>query len=249
MPARASFHQEVPTVVPFVGCKSVREAESLEVPKEFYAEPYRGRRVIVHLPGQTAQRLAYYKSEQSFGVLAPRGWHCFCLFGSRGSTLYVSPLAVDTVQVLSPISTAITGPAVEIDRAYGGTSGRYEVARVIARVFPKRRSFVDNLIEGKRKEGIESASGFPFGPYPNDKLTYRNANIVEFETPANMEGLGTQSTLKKNSDPIRGVAILLGKTPDLVQLSVRLPPQSRDLSAMIIHQVEANAAHTGSHQN
>jgi len=44
------------------------------------------------------------------------------------------------------------------------------------------------------------------------------------ETPANGEGLGTTSRLKKNAHSISGVEILIGETPDLVHLAVRLSP-------------------------
>ena len=80
-----------------------------------------------------------------------------------------------------------TGSAIEIAVSSGGTSGRFEVAKVIARVFPAYKQFAQNVIA----EGIEPASDFPSGPYSNDKLTYRAKNIVEFETPANTAGLGT----------------------------------------------------------
>jgi hypothetical protein len=208
-PARTSLQQKISAVVPFVGCKSSRILEPMEVPKEFYADPYRGKPLVLRVPAQIAQRLAYYKSEHEIGALAPRGWHCFDLYESRGATLYVSPQAIDTVPVLSRISIGLTGPAIEIDYAYGGTSGRYEVARVIARVFPNHRVFVESLIKRWSKEGIGSG-----GP-----------------------------------DPIRGVAILVGGTPDLVQLSARLPANLADLEPTIIHQVERDAAHAPDYPN
>jgi hypothetical protein len=76
-PATTSFQQEVGAVVPFVGCKSTRVLDPMEMPDEFYANPYRGKPIAVHLPAEITQRLAYYKSEHLLGVLAPRGWHCF----------------------------------------------------------------------------------------------------------------------------------------------------------------------------
>jgi hypothetical protein len=67
----------------------------------------------------------------------------------------------------------------------------------IARVFPAHRAFVRKVIA----EGIEPTSDFPFGPYPNDKLTYKNKEMVEYETPAHKDGLGTQSRLQKSYWP------------------------------------------------
>ena len=108
---------------------------------------------------------------------------------------------------------------------------------IAARVFPAYKKYVQRVIAEK----IRPASDFPFGPYPHDKLIYRRRNIVEFETPANTEGLGTCSLLQSNSTPIAGVAILSGEETDLFQLSLRLPEKDRDLLQAIIRQVESDA--------
>lgn len=44
-------------------------------------------------------------------------------------------------------------------------------------------------------------------PYLKDRLTYRGKEMVEFETLANTEGLGTRSRMQKNGGPVRGVVI------------------------------------------
>ncbi|HKV63750.1 MAG TPA: hypothetical protein VJO16_17715 [Candidatus Acidoferrum sp.] len=62
--------------------------------------------------------------------------------------------------------------------------------------------------------------------------------MVEYETPANTEGLGTNSRLKKNAYPISGTAILIGDTPDLMFLAVRLSPDLTALASAIIQQLE-----------
>jgi hypothetical protein len=220
-------------VVPFIGCKSDGQVGPIDTPT--------GQAPAMKIPSDLAQRLAYYKAEYGVGVLAPRGWHCFSTYGSNGSSLFVSPAAIDTTELFSTDWKGFSGPAIQISVAYGGTSGRFQVAKVIARVFPDRRQFVHDVIA----EGIEPASSFPAGPYPQDKLTYQSKSVVEFETPANTEGLGTASRLQANSNLIRGVAILLSDDDtSLVQLSARLPEQDRDLIAAIIRQTEheANAA-------
>lgn len=61
---------------------------------------------------------------------------------------------------------------------------------------------------------------------------------MEFQTPANTTGLGTQSRLAANSRPIHGVAILSGKEPDLVQLSMRLPNRNPSLEQAIIDRLK-----------
>jgi hypothetical protein len=112
------------------------------------------------------------------------------------------------------------------------------VAEIIARAFPDYREFVRGVIA----EGIEPASSFPLGPYPTDKMTYRNKKVVEFETPSNSNGLGTHSRLQTNADPIRGVAILFGQEPSLVQASVRLSAEDQILIQIVVRQIEREVA-------
>lgn len=119
---------------------------------------------------------------------------------------------------------------------YGGTSGRYNVAQIVARVFPAYRAFALRALEG-----IEIP--IPSGPYPKDTVTYTSKTIVEYQTPAQTEGLGNfDSWLGKNQMPIAGAAVLIvdtppnpsGDPPDVVRLSVRLPPNSTRLTPTII---------------
>jgi len=214
--------------VPFVGCKSDGQVGPLPAPK--------GTEKVVRIDAGTAQRLAYYRA--GLGVLAPRGWYCFEIYGSGGSTLFVSPQPIKGDELFSSTWPGLTGPGILINYADGDTSGRDTVGRVIARVFPKRKAFVQNIIESD----LGLASDFPFGPYPNDKLVYHGDRIVEYQTPAHSEGLGTMSPLQPSGDPIYGVAILEGDTPDLLLLTVRLPPDMHDLVSKIIQQVEREDA-------
>ena len=184
-----------------------------------------------------AQRLAYYKAQYGPGVLAPRGWHCFSTYGSNGSSLFVSPDPIDSKMLFSDDWKGFAGPAIQISFSFGDTSGRFEVAMIIARVFPAYKQFVQNVIA----EGIEPASDFPSGPYAKDKLTYRSKKVVEFETPANSEGLGTDSRLLPNAGPIDGVAIITGADTDLIQLFARVSDNDRDLIPFIVKQAESDA--------
>lgn len=217
-------------MVPFVGCASDGMAGPQAAPT--------GQSLAVQIPAATAQRLAYYKAEYGPGALAPRGWHCFSNYGSDGSNLFVSPDPINPSDLSSMDWKGFTGQVVEVSEMDGGTSGRFEVAKIIARVFPAYKSFAQNVIA----EGIEPASDFPFGPYPSDKLTYRGKNIVEFETPANAQGLGTDSRLQANASPIDGVAIIAGADTDLVQLSARVPASDSDLIPAMVGQAEKQAA-------
>ena len=222
--------QEAPVVhVPFVGCRSDGMIGPLPAPK--------GAAVVVQMDASTSQRLAYYKAENSPGVLGPRGWYCFGTNSSAGSDLFVAPQPIKTDDLFS--STRFTGPAIQVRGIIGGTSGRFDVARFIARLFPAQKAFVQSVI----KEGLKPASEFPFGPYPKDKLTMRSDAIVEYQTPPNSEGLGTMSELQKNDNPIDGVVILDSETRDFfVQyLAVRLPSDIHDLTSHIVKQWERNS--------
>lgn len=220
---------EKTVTVPFVGCKSDGQVGPVKAPT--------GNRKIVQIPASTAQHLAYYKAEHGSGVLAPRGWYCFSTYGSNGSNLFISPKPITSAELFSDSWKGFPGPAIQVSISLGDTSGRFRVAQVIARIFPAYKKFVEQVTEEK----IEPAGSFPFGPYPKDKLDYRGKNIAEYITPGNAEGLGTHSRLERNADPISGVAILVGQTPDLLQLSMRLPKEQRDLGATIMQHFERNA--------
>jgi hypothetical protein len=222
--------QELSSVVPFVGCKSDGQVGPEREPK--------GESKILPIATEKAQQLAYYQAKQGVGVLAPRGWFCFGTYGSNGTNLFVSPQPMDAKTLFSTSWKGFSGTVIQVSVEYGGTSGRFGVAQAIARVFPDHRAFVQKIIA----EGSEPASAFPFGPYPNDKLTYKNKETVEYETPAQADGLGTQSRLQKNGHAIRGVAILVGEDPDLLSLAIRLPSEKNDVTPIIIQEMEREAA-------
>ena len=215
---------------PFVGCGSDGPSDPREAPK--------GTNTSVPITIKAAQMLASYGSPEGLRVLAPRGWHCLGLYSSGGDSLYVVPQPIDE----SPIGrSGFAKPIIEISHSFGNTSGRSAVAEVIARVFPAHKAFATHVVE----QGL--GGPFKFGPYPKDALTYRSDRGVEYKTPAQTDGLGTHSWLKKNGNPIEGVAMLIGQTPDLVLLSVRLPPELNGLASVIVHQVERDAERSDRH--
>ena len=226
-----------PARVPFVGCASDGQMGPVDAPT--------GKDKYLRMPPETANRLAYYvAAHPKLGVLAPRGWHCLGVYGSDGATLYVSPEPLDSKTVLSSKWTGLTGPAIQLSVLSAETSGRFAVARVVARAFPTAKSFVDGVIN----EHIEPASSFVFGPYPTDKLVYldKEKQIVEFETPAQTEGLGTHSRLQKSALPIHGVALLIaaegGPLEELILLDVRLPTDLSDLTPSILLRLQRETA-------
>jgi hypothetical protein len=222
--------------VPFVGCNSDGQTGPVAAP--------RGVAKLLPISPAEASALAFYSTGGSSGVLAPRGWYCFGTYGSSGSTLIVAPQPLKADDLFAPHWRGNTGPSVQVSFSSGETSGRFDVAKVIARVFPAHKSFVEGII----KDEMGSPSDFPFGPYPNDKLTAKGARIVEFQTPPHSEGLGTTPSLQANAYPISGVAILQSEAPDLVMLRLRLPPEMNNLAAPIIRGVERENAGSLSHR-
>jgi hypothetical protein len=218
-------------MVPFVGCEADGQAGPQGAPS--------GRPVQLSISPKDAARLAYYESGLGRGVIGPRYWHCFQTYGSSGGALIVSPEPIDRKTVFSLRNDGLVGPVIELVYYNGGTSGRMSVAGLIARVFPSRMAFVREVVE----MFPFLSNDFPPGPYPGDRLTYKGDDIVEYETPAQTDGLGTHSKmLKKSTAPIRGVVMLVDSTPDSYFLSVRLPSGMTDLAPMIIQQVERDAA-------
>jgi hypothetical protein len=211
--------------VPFVGCAGDGQTGPVAAPK--------GAPKAVAIDAAAARQLAFYQAPDSFGVLAPRGWKCFYLYGSSGARLTVAPSG----NLQDTAAPPLTGPAVVATLDFGGTSGRFAVAKYSARLFPKlEQAFIAGVIA----EGIEPKENFPAGPYPADKLTYKNARLVEFETPANADGLGTSDQLQKNSLGITGMATLKDTPdgPNFFLLTVRLPANQAALAPAIVSQAE-----------
>ena len=180
--------------VPFVGCPADGQTGPIPPPQSVNAPPT--------VSDGMQPRLAYYASTD-LGVLAPRGWHCFETYGSNGATLWVTPSAIGA-RDLPGNRLVAPGPAIVISRIYGGTSGRFTVAKIVARVFPSSWSYARGVIAEK----IEPERDFVFQPFPADILIRRGPNLVEFTTPANDEGLGTFHALAKSRMPVTGIAIL-----------------------------------------
>jgi hypothetical protein len=197
----------------------------------------KGTSRFVPISSEDAQALAYYESADGIGLLAPRGWHCSGASGSGGYVLFLSPKPIH--HGMSGWA-GLEGAAIEVNHMYGGTSGRYNVAQIIARVFPAYRAFAVRALE-------MFDLPVPSHPYPKDTLRYIGKMIVEYKTPAQTDGLGNfDSWLGKNDMTIVGAAILLvdpppnpnGDLPDAVRLSVRVPPDLTRLTPEIVRYVE-----------
>ena len=209
--------------VPVVGCRTSVQGEDEGPPDKIGPLP--------KLPEREASALSYYVSSY-FTVLAPRGWHCAGLSGSSAFMLFV---AADAADVNAPPSDGIKGPALQITKSFSGTSGRFDVAQISARLFPQNRKFVQSVID----EGMQPASNFPTEPYPGDKIVRRTSDIVEFTTPAGQEGMGTHSWLAKGDLPIHGTAILdMNDEGNIITAEIRLPVDQEKLAEAILKHVE-----------
>jgi hypothetical protein len=220
--------------VPTVGCPQDGQVGPREKP------PLPGT-VHLRLPAAAGPRLAYYSTSESpgTGVLGPRGWDCFGVYGSDGSQLYVVPQKMSG-EILGRPRRIKDGPAIVRGISFGETSGRFAVAHVAARLFPKARKFVDAV----RDEGIDARENYKFVPWTDDRIKYLADFVVSFTTPAGREGAGTASALTPGQQPISGLIIAHGigddadqtsdaNSPYLSTLTVRLSPRDVDLYAAI----------------
>ena len=209
-----------PARVPFVGCPQDGQLGPQPAPLRGNVPP---------VPAAAAEQLAFYASHD-VGVLAPRGWHCFGLEGSDGSILIVTPER-HSAQELFNAAVPLRGPVVQRSFRFGGTSGRFEVARVIARAFPAQMAFARQVAA----EGI--GDPLPNGPYPTDRMVRLRPNAVGYRTPAGAEGLGTDSRLAPGDRPIDGLVVLDTSAGDtnLIKIDVRLPAAQAGLATPILN--------------
>jgi hypothetical protein len=206
---------------PFVGCAGDGMSGPFPAPSDDGKSPL--------LSPYDAAALAYY-SVGDWGVLAPRGWHCFDSYGSDGAVLTISP-RLRSANDLPKNYGKLAGPMIVMNFINGGTSGRFEAAHVAARIFPIARPFVQGVIN----EQLEPASHFSFTPYPYDIVTRLDPNRIEFETPAQTIALGTRIQLAPDANLIRGIAILESSDPpNILVLNVRLPSDLRYLTPIIV---------------
>jgi hypothetical protein len=213
-----------PMRVPFVGCPS---------DGQMGPEPAPHSGTVPRLPAAAAAGLAYYSASGAWGnhaVLAPRGWYCFGLYGSNGSMLIVTPQRLGARELLGHDSHPLRGPGVQSTVSLGGTSGRFEVARIIARAFPAQMDFARRVAA----EGLDDP--LPSGPYPTDRMVRLRPTAVGYRTPAGRQGLGTSSRLAPDDRPIDGLAILDAHGDwALTKLDVRLPATQAALATTILN--------------
>jgi hypothetical protein len=119
---------------------------------------------------------------------------------------------------------SVKGRGVMAIESYGGTSGRFDVAEVSARIFP---DVMADFIARVKAEGF---------PYPDDQYTYLNPKLVKFTTPAHHDGIGT-GIFVPSADPVRGVVSLAAgdeRETNLLQYDLRLSPSDDRLAHALI---------------
>jgi hypothetical protein len=171
-----------------------------------------------------ADRLSFYKAEYAPLVLAPRGWQCSGRYGSGGGFVLVVPD--------EDAERATAGPAVYAAIWIGGTSGRMAVGELRARTLPRGLSEPSEPIDEVR-------------PFPGDVLMRGTPRIVEYTTPANTEGLGTEHAgLEPSALPVHGVVRFEGPESELNArlLAVRLPAELDEAIPVIVAHAASGAS-------
>jgi Caspase domain len=223
-----SAANKVKSSVPFVGCDSDGQVGPQKPPT------IEGLLVQVDLPREASGNLEYYGSKiMQGGVLAPKSWYCYVTSGSNGDSLFVFPEPISPSDFLSGTWKGFNGAAIQLTKLFGGTSGRFGIAKVIARAFPLHKQFALDVMN----EGIVPREHFNFVKFSDDIVENIGANVVEYETPAFKDGLGTISRLVPGGSPIDGILIIQPGDTDLISAAIRLPPEIAGLAPIIIEHV------------
>jgi hypothetical protein len=198
------------------------------------ARPRAGASMPAPVDGRMAQQIAFYRSLNSPGVYAPRGWQCRGWDGSNGTILVVTPHRLEPPYYPLPV---IAGPVVMIQTSDAGSSGRFHVAIVAAQLFAL---IADEYIATIRQEHVISDSAWQPEPDPDDQIQYISDRLVQFTTPANRTGLGTDGMFEMSDWAVTGLIILNLERDvnSLTEVRVRLTPALNAVAATIM-QLEA----------
>jgi hypothetical protein len=116
----------------------------------------------------------------------------------------------------------------------GGTSGRFSAATYAARLFPARAA---TFIQKVKDEGVVPPSDLEPEPYPMDTLRNLSDLVVEFTTPPNNRGLGTDGYLNPSQHAISGIAVLDvsdPQSPNLSILRMRLEAKAEQMEHVLL---------------
>ena len=165
-------------------------------------------RVLV--PEGAASGLTYYSAFEGAGsgLVAPKGWDCFGTYGSAGSHLYITPNRLNTPILERPDKVG-GGPVIIDNHLIGGTSGRFPIAQLSARIFPLARAFVQRV----RAMGLDDPKTYVFKPWPADRLNRLSDFVVSYVTPSNTDGVGTIFGPTPGPELISGLVFLRSLSP------------------------------------
>lgn len=206
-----------PSQVPFVGCPSHGLAGPVAAPADAPQS--------IAAPAASARRLALYRG-RSLGVLAPRDWQCKAVYGAIGTTLLITPQALDWTELHTD------GPAIQAVFVVGDTGGRIESASIAARFFPELMR--DYILRVSAHAMVPVDRLMAVTPYPEDRVKRLSPTLVQFETPANREGFGTDSLLNRSGQPVSGLVAINPSNGDIYELFVRLPASERRLEQTLL---------------
>lgn len=212
--------------VPFVGCRSDGQAGPVPAP--------RPRKITVTGNTEALGQLAYY-TVGGLGVLAPRGWHCFGIYGSSGDKLFVYPDKIEESSFFGPSERKFSGPVLSLAITDADGSGSHQVAEVVDAVLPAFRANFSHVLQ-EMKESREPAQRLSVR---EDTLVRKSERSVEFVTPPHSAGLGTWGRwLAASALPTNGLVFLGDASMRLVHLSVRLPKGQQWLIPTILAEAE-----------
>lgn len=183
-----AVHADDEVKVPFVGCPSDGQLGP--------QPPSTGAAQTIHISFKLPGPIAYYD-----GIYAPVGWHCLVLSGSSGTTTIVSAKPIPPGMP----SGSFDAPVIEVTSFSGETSGRFDVATYDFMLFP---DITKDFVKGVEAEGLVPKADIEKPKYPTDKLNYLNKTLVEFVTPAEAKGIGTEGYVKGAQASITGLVHL-----------------------------------------
>ena len=206
-----------PQLMPFTGCPSHGLAGPVDAPD--------GPPVSWPMSRAAARALGVYRG-RSLAALAPRGWQCKVVYGDSGTTLLITP------QPLPWEALQTAGPAVQAVFIVGDAAGRIETASLSARFFPTlMHDYIRRIIA---EALVPAARVLDTPPYPGDVTRRLSPTMVEFSTPGNQDGFGTDSLLTRSSLPVRGLIAVNPRSGDIYELFVRLPRAQQALERALL---------------
>lgn len=185
---------QVELKVPFVGCPSYGPKGPVPAP----SGATKTMTVSFKLPGP----VAFYKGRDGAGIFAPAGWHCYGLSAVDSKAIIVSTHELPTSGIPPE---PLDAPVIELSSVDGKYADRLTVARYASMLFPDiSKDFVGKV----EAQGIWPRSDIEVPASPTDSIRRLNPELVAFETPAEMKGLGTGRLVKVGPTPVSGLAAL-----------------------------------------